>query len=1095
MQDGYHFFGLIVAVARGNRSRLSGIHDICGQLSSETALATPTKPRTIDAMMVCPATGLSVKSRPEWTDRRFGSDYRLTARVVGDRILLNRATGHAQLQDVVESLALTDAIIRDHIDQSAGYVHISDFSGLLGITREARKHYIRKMERREDLLGLIYFGVSPLFRMMIQLAGRLSIVKFNVRIVPDYGAAMSAAMQRIGIDDRRIPPAGVLQRRADAGITEHFEKGRHILRCDQWRLQLDDYCLTVEVIDRRIYHALSSGTLKDHHVAAVARLRERVRRMIGLERGFAAIITGTADAHASDRIARKQYMASLRRWHRQYPMALYVFYNANRFIRTAAMLAIPFMPFKVKVGRDLAAALALVDRFAGPSARAAVDDPSPAPAAAEDPSHVVHRLLQFIGDIDWERHGAPAPDPIGPTHPFRPVFDAISLIKGELDDLFEERRRTERALRESQKQFDEVLQHARDILFKRNLENDHYEYVSDAVTHLLGVTPQTLYQQGFSAVQAMVHPDDLPRFTAFKKKQRESAPTENADPVIEYRLRDSQGQYRWFSESQSIVRDADGKPAFVIGSNRDITGQKAAEQELKEAYERFITVLDSISAPIYVADLQTYEILFMNRAMRDDFGDGHIGGRCFEVFCMAADVCPYCTNDKLLDANGRPTGVHTWEGLNPVLKRWYLNHDRAIRWVDGRMVRLQISMDISRIKALESERQEIAERLRHTRKLEAVGTMAGGVAHNFNNLLMVVLGNIELMRMDAPEGSRLSRRIDAVEKAAQRAADLSTLMLTYVGQTRINPQHVDLNDILSEMVDVLKTTVAEKATLNLAPAGQAAWIHADTSKVYQVISNLVTNAVEASGDQPLVVDLCVGARTIDAAQLARLVPGEHLSEGRYAWLRVSDNGRGMDQETLEKVFDPFFTTKFTGRGLGMAAVMGIMRVHRGVVSIDSRPDAGTAVTVYFPERPPAVAVVSTVPTAPAPAVPRNRGTVLLVDDEPMVLELGKQMLDRLGFDVLTAMDGLEALTVLEANRDRIRMAVLDINMPRMGGRETVERLRVMDASLPVLMASGFIESQAREKMGDARVDGFIKKPFRVDQLQEKIDAIFTSAAE
>ncbi|WP_319408000.1 ATP-binding protein [uncultured Desulfosarcina sp.] len=1058
-------------------------------------MTTTTLPKTIDAVMVCPVTGLPVKSRSEWTDRQFGSRYRLTTRVVGDRILLNQPAGHADLKDIIKSLRMTDAVVREHINPLAGYVYISDYSGMRGISREARKHYIRHMEQRENMLGLIYFGVSPLFRVMIKLAKRLSLVKFNVQIARDYHAAMSAAMRLTGIDPVRMPPGESAHRLRDAGCTEHYENGRHILRCDRWRLKLDGYSLVVEVIDRSIYHAISSGTLRAHHVAPVNRLRERIRRTVGLEDGFCAIVTGTADAHASGRNARKQYMASLKQWHRQYPMALYVFYNANWFIRTAAMLAIPYLPFKVKVARDIAGALALVDRYAGPLAPEYKDSLLQDETVAEDPLHVVHQLLQFIGDIDWERPGAPTADLVNEAHPFRPVFDAIALIKGELDGLFDERGKAEKALRESQQRFDEVLKHSRDILFKRDLQNGRYEYVSDAITDLLGVTPDEVRRMGFGGIQTLVHPEDLSRFLDFNRKMLKIADLTNADPVIEYRLRDRQGRYRWFSDSHALVRDAEGKPAFVIGSNRDITDQKAAERDLKQAYERFITVLDSISAHIYVADLDTFEILFMNRAMRDDFGDYQPGDRCFEIFRKATDVCPHCSNDKLLDAHGQPTGIQTWEGVHPVNQRWYLNHDQAIRWVDGRLVRLQISMDITRIKALETERQEIADRLRHTRKLEAVSTMAGGVAHNFNNLLMVVLGNLELMRMHAEAGSSLSRRIDAAEKSAQRAADLSTLMLTYVGQTRISPHPVDLNAILSEMVDVLKTSVAEQATLITAPASPAAWILADGSKVCQVITNLVTNAVEASGDQPLEIHFSVGRQTCDSAQLFRLAPNENLPEGDYVWLRVSDNGRGMDQETLEKVFDPFFTTKFTGRGLGMAAVMGIMRAHRGGVRIDSRPDAGTAVTVYFPERKQAEPAVSAGPATPVRAHAPNRGTALLVDDEPLVLELGEQMLAFLGFDVLTATDGLEALKVFAANRERIRLTVLDVNMPRMGGRETLARLRGINPSLPILAASGFTEAQTREKLGDARVEGCIKKPFRVDQLRDKIDAILRPPAE
>jgi PAS domain S-box-containing protein len=1059
----------------------------------EILLTDAIIPTSIPPETICPVTGLTVTARPEWTDRQSGSGYRLTTRVIGDRIILNQPSGHAQLSDIVDSLQVTDAIVQEHIDASAGYVHLSDYAGMRSITREARKHYIRHMSRREKMIGLICYGVDPLSATMIKLAKRINNVRFKVLIVADYRAAVLAATRLLGIDSTAGESIESANQPRDSDISEHYENGRHTLRCDQWRLERDGYRLTVEVIDRRIYHARSSGTLRAHHIEAVDRLRERVRRVLGLEQGFAAIVTGTAGGHSSDYQARRQYMASLKRWHRRYPMPLYVFYNANRFIRTAAMLSVAFMPFKVKVAQDLTSALALVDRFMTSSTvRSAVKSSSPN-AATDDSAQVVQQLLQFIGDIDWERDGAPVSVDVDTASPFRPVFDAIALIKDELDEVLDARRRIESELRESQVRFEEVMKHSRDILFKRDITTGGYAYISDAATRLLGVNPQAIRRMGFGGVKAMVHPDDLPGFMTFNQNLLKTPHDENVDHVIEYRMRDSQGNYRWFSDSHAIVRDAHGQPAFVIGGNRDINAQKVAEQDLKSAYQRFTTVLDSISAHIYVADMDSHNILFMNRSMRDDFGDDHIGERCYRVFRGSDEVCPHCTNHKLVDADGQPTGVHTWECFNPVLNRWFLNHDQAIRWVDGRLVRLQIATDISKIKALESERQAVADRLQHTRKLEAVSTFAGGVAHNFNNLLMVVLGNLELMRLDAEEGDSLSRKIDAAEKSAQRAADMSTLMLTYVGQTRISPQQVDLNATADEMVDVLATTVAESASLRFTPSDGDALIHADASKVCQVITNLITNAVEASGDDPLDIRLSVGHQHCDTAQLFRLAPGEGLPEGTYVWLRVADNGRGMDQETLEKVFDPFFTTKFTGRGLGMAAVMGIMRAHRGGVRIDSRPDAGTTVTIYFPEYKPAAAAVA--PSIGKTQASRHRGTALLVDDEPLVLELGKQMLEMLGFDVLPANDGVEAMAVCEANRDRIRLAVLDINMPRMGGRETVERLHGMVPDLPVLVASGFTESQAREKLGDAPVAGFIKKPFRIEQLRETIETIFRAAPD
>jgi two-component system cell cycle sensor histidine kinase/response regulator CckA len=305
-------------------------------------------------------------------------------------------------------------------------------------------------------------------------------------------------------------------------------------------------------------------------------------------------------------------------------------------------------------------------------------------------------------------------------------------------------------------------------------------------------------------------------------------------------------------------------------------------------------------------------------------------------------------------------------------------------------IKNELDASLEKIRAFESERQEIADRLQQARKLDAVSTMAGGVAHHFNNLLMVIMGNLELMRLEVSPESSMSNKIDALEDSARRAADLSTLLLTYVGQTRISPQVIDLNTILSEMLKVLKTTTADKASLVLEPWKNQAWIYADTSKTSEVITNLVKNAVEASGSQPIEIRIGIGHQFCKQSELERLAPGQNLSEGYYVWLRVSDNGRGMDQETIEKVFDPFFTTKFTGRGLGMAIVMGIMRAHRGGVHVESRPDAGTTVTVYFPETKQTAASLPAKPEFAAVAEPsRNKSTIILVEDEPSSSGIGK----------------------------------------------------------------------------------------------------------
>ncbi len=784
----------------------------------------PSSFKNVDTVAICPVSGLPVRARPEWTDRGFGRGYRVTVRVIGRRILLVRPSGHARADSVDRTLALTGEIIRDNMDPSAGFVQLMDYSRLRSISRNGRLRYIDHVAKRKNLLGLIYYNVNPLFRLMIKFTIRLGPGTVDVHIAKDYTAAVHLAMALLGGEPAGRPKNAPVVDYAALGITEHHEAGRHILRCDSWNIAFDDYSVSVEVIDGRIYHARSSGILCDHHIEGISRLRERVREMLRLENGFPAIVTGATDNHAGNRKARKKYMDSLKKWHEQYPMALYVFYNANWFIRSAAMLAIPFMPFPVKISHDLSGAMGVVDRFTGTVPTDAPKKLSPE-SEAEDPQHVVHQLLQFIGDIEWDRRGAAKPGHVPADHPFRPVFDAVALVKGELDELFEERRLAEQRLVESQRRFDEVLKFSRDVLYKRDLRTGTVDYVSDAVEDLLEIPSEVVRRDGLDGVKQLIHPEDLPRFDGFIQSLMGNTAPPNGEPVIEYRVKNRQGEYRWFSDSITVVRDDGGEPAYIIGSSRDV----------------------------------------------------------------------------------------------------------------------------SRIKKLELERLKVAEQLQHSRKLEAVHTMAGGVAHNFNNLLTVVLGNLEMMRLETPAGSRLHRNISTAEKSAQRAAELGALLLTYLGQGEMNPQDFDLHTIVSEMVDVLKKSFAGRATLVLAPADSATWINADPANVCQVINNLVANAVEASEDRPPIIQLTVGSRFCDAAALTRLeTGGEELSPGRYSWLQISDNGGGMDREILDKVFDPFFTTKFTGRGLGMATVLGVMRAHQGGVFVESWKGKGTTVIVYFP---------------------------------------------------------------------------------------------------------------------------------------------------
>ncbi|MCP4692541.1 MAG: PAS domain S-box protein, partial [Desulfobacterales bacterium] len=757
------------------------------------------------------------------------------------------------------------------------------------------------------------------------------------------------------------------------------------------------------MINGNILHSLSSGRLGVEHVEPIEALRLKVNNAPLPPGGVDYFIAGVKDLKKLDWRARRLYMESLKRWHTFQPIQMYIYYGVNPFTRAAVSLAAPFMPFRLGIADDLESALEIVEnhkknRQKG-SPRAAGTAPTEEPYDAVLMNEYVDDLLDFIGRIDWEADGIGPFQGTDPLHPLTPVYEAIALVKEELDDLFRERERAESALRESEERFREILNHSRDILFKRNLETGGYEYISRAVTDIFGYTLEESGAMRFHGFVDRFHPDDKERYLQFMNTFLSAESDDETDHTVEYRLKGKDGAYRWLRNSHALVRDSAGRPRFIIGNSRDITEWKKTENALKEHHEMFLTIMDSIDAHIYVADMETFEILFMNKRMKDDLGRDLVGEPCWRALRGREGVCEECANRELLDDDGRPIDSLSREEKNPITGRWYIKKGRAIQWVDGRHVRLEIAADITRIKQLEKSRRQAEELRRHTRKLEAVGTMAEGIAHNFNNLLMAVMGNLDLVLLDLPPDSPFEDNLKSAEEAAGKAAELSTLMMTYIGQGAVRKKAIDLTEMVWEMKTSLEEGAPANAVLkfNLSPTPTP--LKGDPDQIRQVILNLFTNASEAVQETGGEITLATGVRFYDQAWFSRQLLKKEAPAGEYVFFEAADTGPGMDAETIEKVSDPFFTTKFTGRGLGMAAVAGIVRGHKGAISLESEPGEGAIVRALFPalqERLPGAAPKKI--DAPAETL-RGSGTVLLVDDEEIVLTVGKAMLEKLGFHV------------------------------------------------------------------------------------------------
>ena len=408
--------------------------------------------------------------------------------------------------------------------------------------------------------------------------------------------------------------------------------------------------------------------------------------------------------------------------------------------------------------------------------------------------------------------------------------------------------------------------------------------------------------------------------------------------------------------------------------------------------------------------------------------------------------------------------------------------DPSRRLEETRRLRDQALQEIQERRRAEEERRRLEAKIQQTQKLESLGALAGGLAHDLNNLLVGILGNADLARGELPEGSSLKERLDAVIASGQRAAVLSNQMLAYSGKGDFITRPLNLSYWVHDMVRLLKIDLPQNAILRCKLPRQIPAIEADPAQIRQLVSNLLTNACDALEEEAGLVTLSTCTMDCDRTFLESCYLTD-LQAGPYVVFEISDTGCGMDATTVEKIFDPFFSTKFAGRGLGLAAALGIVRGHRGTLKVESKLGEGTTVRVLFPASAEIVTETSELPPGDSPW--RGTGTILLIDDEAVVRDLAQATLEAAGFDVLTASDGPEGLQLFRRHADQLALVILDLTMPEMGGEEVYRELRRLHPNARVLMSSGYSEYQAARLFSNP-LSAFLNKPYQPAQLVEKV---------
>ncbi|MBN1342266.1 MAG: response regulator [Phycisphaerae bacterium] len=411
--------------------------------------------------------------------------------------------------------------------------------------------------------------------------------------------------------------------------------------------------------------------------------------------------------------------------------------------------------------------------------------------------------------------------------------------------------------------------------------------------------------------------------------------------------------------------------------------------------------------------------------------------------------------------------------------------DRPLRDHGGRITGLRSCMvDLTDRMRTESERQSLEAQIRHAQKLDSLGLLAGGLAHDFNNLLVGILGNASLALMDLPPDSPTRQCIEQIEIAAQRAADLTNQMLAYSGRGKLVVQPLNLSMLVEEMAHLVASAISKKISMKYQLEDNLAIVEADATQIRQIVMNLITNAADAIGTVRGEITVRTSVVQADREYLSRTLLDDDLPEGCYVRLDVSDNGCGMDEETKARIFDPFFTSKPTGRGLGLAAVLGIVRSHQGTLRVDSRPGEGTRFTLLLPCSD--LDAHESDHTADLVAGWLPRGTVLVIDDEPFVCRVARQILVRSGFRALIAHGGQEGIDTFRANADKIAAIVLDMTMHDMNGEEVFREIRAIRPDAIVILTSGYHETEIRERLGDSAPAGFVQKPYRAKTLMEAL---------